>query len=112
MLTQFGELQSSVIEKYVQFAHEGARLPSVWVRLQVQIYLGSESFVTKMQAQIEKKAALDKIPRAQRRAITQSLVDFEQRYNCDETMAQVYLSGQHTMAAIARQFLVHYSTVS
>lgn len=112
VLAQFGELRSSAIEKYVQFVHEGARLPSVWAQLQGQIYLGSESFVTKMQAQIEKKAALDEIPRAQRRAITQPLEDFEQRYSRDEAMARAYLSGQHTMAAIARHFSVHYSTVS
>jgi len=27
-------------------------------------------------------------------------------------MAQAYLSGQHSMAAIAKHFGVHYSTVS
>lgn len=112
ILAQFGQRRSGAIEKYVQFIHEGARLPSVWAQLQGQIYLGSESFVTKMQVQMEKKAALDEIPRAQRRAITQPLADFEQRYERNEAMARAYLSGQHTMAAIARHFSVHYSTVS
>jgi len=65
-----------------------------------------------MQAQIEKKAALDEIPRVQRRAITQPLADFEQRYNRNEAMARAYLSGQHTMAAIALHFGLHYATVS
>jgi DNA-binding MarR family transcriptional regulator len=84
----------------------------VWTQLQGQIYLGSETFVKRMQAQIELKSALDEIPRAQRRVLTQPLADFERRYARNEAMARAYLSGQHTMAAIAGHFDVHYSTVS
>ena len=112
ILAQFGRQRSGAIEKYVRFVHEGARLPSVWTQLQGQIYLGSEAFVRKMQAQIEEKLALDEIPRAQRRMLTQPLADFEQRYDRNEAMARAYLSGQHTMAAIAQHFGVHYSSVS
>lgn len=112
VLAQFGRQRASAIRKYVQFVHEGARLPSVWTQLQGQIYLGSETFVKKMQAQIENRQALDEIPRAQRRGLTQPLTDFERRYPRNEAMARAYLSGQHTMAAIAGHFGVHYSTVS
>ncbi len=112
ILAQFGKQRASAIRKYVQFVHEGTRLPSVWAQLQGQIYLGSEAFVKKMQALIEKAPALDEIPRAQRRSLTQPLVDFEKCYERREAMARAYLSGQHTMAAIARHFGVHYSTVS
>jgi REP element-mobilizing transposase RayT len=112
VLAQFGRQRASAIRKYVQFVHEGARLPSVWTQLQGQIYLGSETFVKRMQAQIELKSALDEIPRAQRRVLTQPLADFERRYARNEAMARAYLSGQHTMAAIAGHFDVHYSTVS
>lgn len=112
ILGQFGQRRSSAIAKYVAFVHEGARLPSVWSQLQGQIYLGSEAFVKKMQAQIEKKTSLDEIPRAQRRAITQPLEEFAQHYPRNEAMARAFLSGQHTMAAVAQYFRVHYSTVS
>ena len=112
ILAQFGRAHASAIRRYVEFVHEGARLPSVWTQLQGQIYLGSESFVKKMQAQIEKKPALEEIPRAQRRALTQPLTEFEQRHARDEAMARAYLSGQHSMLAIAAHFGVHYSTVS
>ncbi len=112
ILGQFGQRRSSAIAKYVAFVHEGARLPSVWAQLQGQIFLGSEAFVQKMQAQIEQKPTLGEIPRVQRRAITQSLAGFEQRYPRNEAMARAYLSGQHSMAAIAQHFRVHYSTVS
>ena len=63
-----------------------------------------------MQTQIEQSPTLDKIPRTQRRALTQPLTDFERRYARNEAMARAYLSGQHTMAAIAGHFGVHYST--
>ncbi len=112
LLAQFGHRRISAIEKYVRFVHEGARLPSVWAQLQGQIYLGSAEFVKKMQTQIDKKPVLDEIPRAQRRTITQPLATFEKRYERNEAMARAYLSGQHTMAAIAQHFGVHYSTVS
>lgn len=112
ILAQFGRQRTRAIRQYVEFVHEGARLPSVWSQLQGQIYLGSAAFVKKMQVQIEKKPALDEIPRAQRRGLTQPLADFEQRYARNEAMARAYLSGQHTMAAIARHFGVHYATVS
>lgn len=112
ILAQFGRQRASTIRKYVQFVHEGARLPSVWTQLQGQIYLGSEAFVKKMQAHIEQSPSLDEIPRAQRRGLAQPLADFERRYPRNEAMARAYLSGQHTMAAIAGHFGVHYSTVS
>lgn len=112
IMSQFGRQRASAIRKYVEFVHEGARLPSVWTQLQGQIYLGSESFVKKMQSLIEKKPALDEIPRVQRRVLTQSLADFEQRHDRNEAIARAYLSGQHTMTAIAAHFCVHYTTVS
>ena len=112
ILAQFGRQRASATRKYVEFVHQGARLPSVWTQLQGQIYLGSESFVQNMQVLIEKKPGLGEIPRAQRRALSQSLVDFEKRHDRNEAIAHAYLSGQHTMAAIAAHFGVHYTTVS
>lgn len=112
ILAQFSQRRSSAIAKYIQFVHEGARLPSIWEQLQGQVYLGSESFVKKMQGTIESKASLEEIPHAQRRALTQPLQDFEKKYDRNEAMARAYLSGRHTMAAIAQHFGVHYATVS
>lgn len=112
ILAQFGQQRASAIAAYVRFVHEGARLPSVWTQLQGQIYLGSEAFIKKMQTQIEKRPALEEIPRVQRRALSKPLDGFSERYPRDEAMAHAYLSGQHTMADIARYFGVHYSTVS
>ena len=66
VLAQFSTQRARAIEKYVAFVHEGAKLPSVWEQLQGQVYLGSESFIKKMQALVDKKPTLTEIPRAQR----------------------------------------------
>ncbi|MBF0218341.1 MAG: addiction module toxin RelE [Gammaproteobacteria bacterium] len=112
ILAQFSPQRATAIANYVEFVHQGARLPSVWAKLQGQIFLGSVDFVKKMQAEIEGKPSLEEIPRTQRRMITQPLQDFELKYPPRQAMAKAYLSGQHTMAAIAKHFSVHYSTVS
>lgn len=112
ILAQFGQRRAHAIKNYIGFVHVGARLPSVWLKLQAQIYLGSEAFVRKMQAHIDRRSRLDEIPRAQRRAVAQPIETFAKKYSGREAMARAYLSGQHSMAHIATHFGVHYSTVS
>ncbi|MEK6593579.1 MAG: transposase [Pseudomonadota bacterium] len=112
VLSQFGAHRARAIAKYVAFVHEGARLPSVWGQLQGQVYLGSEAFVGKMQSLVDKKPSLTEIPRAQRRALTRALSDFASEHPRNDAIALAYLSGRHTMAAIAEYFGVHYTTVS
>jgi REP element-mobilizing transposase RayT len=112
VLSQFGSQRARAIAKYVAFVHEGAKLPSVWSQLQGQIYLGSEAFIAKMQKLVDKKPLLTEIPRAQRRALARSLSEYAGTYPRNEAIARSYLSGEHTMAAIAQHFDVHYTTVS
>ena len=112
LLSQFGKRRAQAIEGYIEFVHQGARLPSVWTQLQGQIYLGSEKFVAKMQKLIDKQPSLKEIPRAQRRLLTRTLKEFEQKHPRNKAIALAYLSGQHTMAKIAEHFDIHYTTVS
>jgi REP element-mobilizing transposase RayT len=112
VLSQFAVQRSRAIPKYIAFVHEGKGLPGVWDRLQGQVYLGSDAFVAKMQALVDRQPTTTEIPRTQRRALKRALADFEQKHTRDEAIALAYLSGQHTMAAIAEHFAVHYTTVS
>jgi putative transposase len=112
VLSQFGTQRARAIAKYVAFVHEGAKRPSVWSQLQGQVYLGSDAFVAKMQALVDKKPALTEIPRAQRRALARALSEYADAHRRNEAIALAYLSGQYTMAAIAQHFDVHYTTVS
>jgi Helix-turn-helix domain len=52
------------------------------------------------------------IPRAQRRAAKRALAEFSSAHERNEAIALAYLSGQHTMSAIAAHFGAHYTTVS
>jgi REP element-mobilizing transposase RayT len=108
----FSSEREKAIQHYVRFVHEGARLPSVWSQLKAHIYLGSDGFVRRMQAMLVNKDKIAEIPRAQRRPVSQSLAEFEQRFPRHEAMARAYLSGQHSMAKIAEHFGMHYTTVS
>jgi putative transposase len=66
-----------------------------------------------MQSQIQDEKPLDEIPKVQRRMCRLPLEDFaRQQGNPQSAMAAAYLSGAHTMKAIASHFGVPYSTVS
>jgi putative transposase len=95
------------------FVQAGVGLPTLWEKLQNQIYLGSEQFVQRMQKEIESLQALQEVPRTQRRPVAKPL-DHYARHTSDPFlgMALAYLSGDYTMKAIADHFRVHYTTVS
>ena len=112
LLSCFSTQRARAVSRNVAFVHEGRGVPSVWEQLQGQIYLGSETFITKMQSLLDQQIFPAEIPRAQRQAVKRALVDFAKKYPRDEAIALAYLSGQHTMAAIAKHFGVHYTTVS
>ena len=65
-----------------------------------------------MQTKIHKQPNLSEIPRAQPRTLTHALSDFAKLHDRNVAIALAYLSGHHTMAAIAEHFGVHYTTVS
>ena len=112
ILGQFGAGRSEAMAACVRFAHEGARLPSMWAQLQGQIYLGSESFMKQMKGLIEDRPNIEEVPRRQRRPLTRPLTAYAANDPRDEAKARAYLSGQYSLAEIARHFGVHYTTVS
>jgi putative transposase len=112
ILSQFGTQRARAIERYVEFVHDGRDVPSVWGQLQGQVYLGSEAFLKRVQKLIEAKPTLSEVPKAQQRARAKELKDFAKKFPRDQAIARAYLSGHHTMAAIADHFHVHYTTVS
>ena len=82
-------------------------LPSPWPELKGQVLLGSEAFVAKMRPLLEGKGELKEISRAQHwahRPGLKSLFSARVRRAC--------LEYGYTMAAVAREAGIHYSTVS
>lgn len=112
ILSQFGTQRARTMAKYAAYVQDGKNLPSVLDEVQGQIYLGSEKFVAKMRAAIEKKPGLNKTPRAHKHVLSRKLADYARAHERDAAIALAFLSGRHTMAAIADHFGVHLTTVS
>ena len=90
-------------------AGAGIGLPSLWGDLRKQIFLGSDAFVTCMQAEVSSDRPLDEVPRLQRRTIAKPLTSYRLEHEDDSHrgMALAYLTGSYTMKAIAAEFKVH-----
>jgi len=113
VLGQFGGTRGEAVTAYVDFVRAGAGLPSVWDSLRGQIYLGSESFVNRMQALFTDRSAMVEIPRLQRRPLAKPLEYYRATIaDPKEAMVTAYATGDYTMQEIAKFFGVHYATVS
>lgn len=109
LLRQFAKTKAAAQQRYRGFVTAGRVAPPVWEGLRDQIYLGDEDFAEGMKARAAGDAGAE-IPKAQR-AAPPPLASFEGSSR-KAAMARAYLSGGHTMKAIAAHFGVHYATVS
>lgn len=113
VLSQFGQSRGRAQLRYTEFVTAGIGAPSIWADLKQQIYLGSEPFIKRTVARLATAGDLSEVPRAQRRAPAKALAHYAQRHrDRGAAMAAAYRSGNYSLAAIARHFGVHYSTVS
>ena len=113
LLSQFARTQAVARRRYVDFVRDGIGAVSPWAELKQQIYLGNDAFVARQQRWLPADQDLGEIPRAQRRAPPKPLSIYARRHRDARTaMVAAYRSGHYTLAAIARHFDVHYSTVS
>ena len=60
-------------ETYRVFVVAGKNQPSPWAKLKNQIYLGSDTFVEKIQRKVEAEQDLSEVPAAQRRLMAKPL---------------------------------------
>lgn len=112
ILAQFGHTRANAAAAYAVFVREGVGLPSVWKKLNNQIFLGSELFVKHMQS-VAGKQEMKEIPRSQRCRKVFTLDEYEQNSESVKiAMVRAFSSGGYTMEEIANHFKVHYSTVS
>lgn len=113
ILSAFASRKSLAKERYRTFVAEGKNQPSPWEQLRSQIYLGDETFVSKLQSKLENDKDLSEVPIAQRRPPAQSLQDIENRYrNRNEAISVAYQSGGYSLKTIGEHFGLHYSRVS
>ena len=113
VLSQFSHVRSKAVKGYMDFVRAGVGLPSLWKSLQGQIFLGSQTFVDRMQQLAAERGDLTGIPRAQRRPLAPPLSEYgDTMVDKKMAMAAAYASGDYTMQEIAVYFRVHYATVS
>ena len=112
VLARFGRDRAAAIGAWREFVTAGRASPSPWEKLRHQIYLGDDDFIARVTPP-EAESDRQEVPRAQRRALTEPLAWYRDRYPVrDDAMARAYLSGAYTMKEIAEAFGVHYMTVS
>ena len=79
----------------------------------LEVYLGSEPFVERMQALIDPKRPLQDIPKRQRRALANPLDYYASRYaDRGRALVEAYRTGAYSMQTIAEHFGVSRMTVS
>ncbi len=118
VLSQFGKRRTSAQRKYAEFVAQGQNLSSPWPALKGQVLLGSAQFVEQVQPLLAGIRDIREVPRDQRLAHRPDLVALFPAHVCknkqarDEAIRCAYLECGYTMAAIARETKIHYSTVS
>jgi len=58
----FAKRKAIAIERYRKFIEEGKGQPSPWKHIRNQVYLGSDSFVEKMQSWLDGDQDLSEVP--------------------------------------------------
>ena len=113
ILAQFGQRRDQAVTAYRGFVTEGKNQPSPWAKLKNQIYLGTDSFIEKMQRKIETAQDLSEVPAAQRRKLAKPLEYYAKKHaDRDQAIAGAYASGGYGMKEIGDHFGLHYSRVS
>jgi len=113
ILSYFSKRRKTAIKKCQEFVREGVGMPSIWIDLKKQIFLGNEKFITKHQKLIDKKQKIEEVPILQKRAVAHSIIDYERRNkNKNEAIIAAFNSGGYTLKELGEHFGYHYSTIS
>jgi len=113
ILAAFGRRKAGAIEKYKRFIAAGKGLPSVWLRLRNQVFLGSDAFVEKHLKLLDGETELSEIPAGQKRSMPKSLAEYENAHpKRDAAIIAAYASGGYSQKEIGDYFGLHYSRVS
>lgn len=113
LLGQFSHQRPQAVAAYVDHVRAGVGLPSIWLQVKQQVFLGDGAFVARMIAGTTALQEALEVPRAQSRGPAAPIESFVALpLPRHQAMARAYATGRHSMAAIARAFGVHYATVS
>ena len=119
VLGEFAEKTVTARQRYRKFVADGlADQERPWKKLVGQIFLGSESFVARMEGLLGDRREIGEIPRAQRypgrppldQLFTDTQVAGRQQRN--QRMVESHITYGYTLKEIADFLGVHYTTVS
>lgn len=112
LLAQFGSRRSEARRRYRRFVAEGLAMGTIWSGLRQQLYLGNEAFVERMQQRMEIKGDELSIPKAQRRAPSQSLRAISKQHpERNDAIVAAYATGAFSYREIGKYFGLHLATV-
>jgi REP element-mobilizing transposase RayT len=113
VLSAFSDKRTEAVERYRAFVADGKNQPAPWEKLKNQIFLGTDTFVQKMQSCITPNEDLSEVPLGQRRAMPKPIDHYVTCSNSrDEAIALAYESGGYGLKEIGEYFRLHYSRVS
>ncbi len=118
LLGQLGKRRSVARVRYAEFVAQGIGLASPWSEVKGQVLLGTARFAEQLRPLLEGKDTLQEIPRTQRLLHRPSLTKMfatevrRDKVLRDQALRQAHQDHGYSMAAIAAQAGVHYSTVS
>lgn len=113
VLKLFGTEREQAIHRYEDFVRRGVG-KDLWGDIKQMIYLGSDDFVRKSQAEVARPELLQEVPHRQKQPAVQTLAWYVEQSgkNRNEAIQQAFRSGGFSMTELARYFGLHYSTVS
>ena len=119
VLGQFSEKTVTARQRYRKFVADGlVDQERPWKKLVGQVFLGSESFVARMEELLGDKREIREIPRAQRYPgrppLDRLFADppLADRLQRNQRMAEAHIAYGYTLKEIADFLGVHYTTVS
>jgi REP element-mobilizing transposase RayT len=118
ILAHFSENnRAQAIKQYKNFVHAGMGLAPIWQQLKHQVYLGDADFIDTVRYRVKHSPLPNKkireVTRLQRRALAKPLSEYRKIYpKRNQAIITAYASGAYTMAEIAQEFQLHYTTIS
>jgi putative transposase len=91
LVSAFGDHRAEAIVHYLQFVADSMHRDSVWSDLTLQIYLGDDQFIERIQSLIDTNRGLSEIPAAQSRPVPKPLSEYPgQEIDRDRAIARAY----------------------
>lgn len=118
ILAQFAKSAPAARRRYTKFVAQDSSAGPPWSMLKGQVLLGSDDFADRIQSFLEGRENLADIPRTQRLVHRPNLKKIfpksvrQDKTKRDQAIHQAYAEYGYTMAAIARELGMHYSSVS